>query len=194
MLLLKNGNEGERRCKKRTYSIMSTLSLLEKWAEFKMGFSLRCYLLQIDSLRNTFIKRDTKSTIDPGQGISHITLRVMQGIEEKAMVEKRRANYRYYLERLGSRKGIEILFPDIPEGVCPLGFLILVEDRDRIRKELLGKRINSRTLWDILPEEVCLEEHRVAADISKRILVLPVHQSLEERHLEYTVNNFLSVI
>ena len=95
---------------------------------------------------------------------------------------------------LTNKTGLKVLYPELYEGVCPVGFPILVEKRDEVRKRLLRKKINLRTYWDILPGNISHSEYPFAYEISKKILILPVHQSLEEKHLNYTAQNLLSVI
>jgi dTDP-4-amino-4,6-dideoxygalactose transaminase/CelD/BcsL family acetyltransferase involved in cellulose biosynthesis len=194
MLLLNNGKTVEAKEGKANYPILSTLSLLEKWVEFKTGFSPRCYLLRNESLRNAYIKEDAKREIILNDRISTISLGLFRMIKEEQITEKRRNNYQYYLERLDGQKKIKIFFRELPQGVCPVGFPILIEERDRVRKDLLKKKINLRTFWDILPEEVSPSEHPIAYELSNKILILPVHQSLGETHLNYTIQNLLSVI
>lgn len=191
MLLLNDRREPGAKEKKGESPIVSILSLLEKWAEFKTGISPRCILLRIDRLRDGLIKKDSKKKIDLSGGISPISLRLLKDFEKEAIIEKRRANYQYYLDRLKNRKGLKILIPKLIDGVCPIGFPVLIDDRDRIRKRLLEKRINLRTFWDILPAEISPSEHPAAYEISRKILVLPVHQSLEKSHLDYTIQNLL---
>ena len=193
MLLLNNWIDRESPQIQSGSRFLSRLSLLEKWAEFKTGLSLRCRLLQMDNLRSDFIRRDHRREIIPDKGISAVSLKMLQRINIDEIITKRRDNYRYYLGKLLNKRGVEIIYPELWEGVCPIGFPILLEDRDRIRKRLLERGINLRTLWDILPEEVSPEEHPIAVRFSDRIIILPVHQSLEERHLDYTITNLLSV-
>ena len=132
-----------------------------------------------------------KKKIDISGGISPISLNLLHYFEKEEIIKKRRTNYQYYLERLKDRKNLRILIPDLIDGVCPIGFPILIEHRDTIRKKLLERRINLRTFWDILPEEIIQSEHPVEYEISRKILILPVHQSLEKLHLDYTIQNLL---
>jgi CelD/BcsL family acetyltransferase involved in cellulose biosynthesis/dTDP-4-amino-4,6-dideoxygalactose transaminase len=187
MLLLNHGRTAEAKEIKGGYPVLSTLSQLEKWTEFKTGISPRCYLLQIDSLRNGFIKRDNGRKIVPGKGISTTSLRLFHEVNADEIIDKRRNNYQYYLKRLVNRKGLQILYPELSDGVCPIGFPILIENRDGIRKRLLKKGVNLRTFWDIMPAEIPHSEHPIAYEISKKILILPVHQSVEKKYLDYVV-------
>ncbi|MDI6759289.1 MAG: GNAT family N-acetyltransferase [Candidatus Brocadiaceae bacterium] len=190
MLLLNTERAVEAKNIGKGYSISPTVSLLEKWVEFKTGLSLRSYLLQNDRLRNGYIRRDSKKEVIPENTISTISLRLFREVKVEEIVNKRRENYNYYLKSLADRKDLQVLFPELTEGVCPVGFPVLIANRDGVYKWLLRKGINLRTFWDVLPEEVYSSGYPEARKLSEHILILPTHQSLKEEHLDYVIKQF----
>ena len=52
-----------------------------------------------------------------------------------------------------------------------LGFIILIKNRDKVRKELIKNRIFSSIHW-LLPKEIKLNNFNLERKISKRILTI----------------------
>ena len=80
------------------------------------------------------------------------------------------------------------LLPELPDGVCPLGFPILLEERDAMRRALARRGIGVRMFWDELPGELPVQDFPDSAYLRDRILVLPIHQDMEDRHLDCLVD------
>jgi dTDP-4-amino-4,6-dideoxygalactose transaminase len=60
----------------------------------------------------------------------------------------------------------------------------LADDREWARRRLLTAGINVRAYWEQLPCGVAAEAFPDAHYIANRILVLPVHQSLNRRMMD----------
>ncbi len=103
----------------------------------------------------------------------------------KRIVARRRANYRRLQAAARRLSWAWPLFDELPEGTCPLGLPLVAEERDRWRDALLTRGVNVRTYWEHLPPQVDLAEHRDAAWLRDRILILPVHQGLTDRQVDW---------
>ena len=90
------------------------------------------------------------------------------------IISKRRRNYFYLISKLSSVEGVKALYPELKEGVCPLGCPILVEDRDEIREKLILNKIYPPVHWN-LPDSVS-SEYKVSLEVSKKILTIPIDQ------------------
>ena len=153
--------------------------------ETALGWSPRLALLQRSGLRRTMHDRTSGAPVVV-TGASEATRRMLAGVSpERAteIVARRRANYLRLHTASTALSWARPLFGALPEGVCPLGLPLVAEDRDRRRDALLARGVNVRTYWEHLPAAVDLDEHRDAAWLRDRILILPVHQGLSDRQV-----------
>jgi len=163
----------------------SIFSLLIKYGEFGVGFTPRTFFRRFKSIRKGFIEYDATRKTNSLRGISKTSLSLLKITSEEKIVEKRRKNYFFLQEHLQGFNNIKFLYPSLSEGVCPLCFPILTDNRDKIRINLLKKGINLRAFWDILPQEISSSDYSTSYQVAEKILLLPVHQSLDKRHLDY---------
>jgi dTDP-4-amino-4,6-dideoxygalactose transaminase len=119
-------------------------------------------------------------------GMSPISNTVLKGLDYFSIREKRRENYMFLLDRLRSR--VKMLREDLDEGVCPLFFPILVDDKRAAAKALWAKNIGAVEFWndklnyDIGPEAEFLRAH---------VLELPIHQGVSSSQAEYICDQVL---
>lgn len=175
----------------KSFPLISFLILIEKWLEFKFSWSPRIPLLQNEKIRRKIINKNNQVKMPGNILISEYSLNIFSNTDSNDIINKRRENYMHYLRKIKENKNIKIIFPYLEDGVCPLGFPILISNRDQIRKSLLKKKINLRTLWDILPHNT--SRCRVAHIISGQILILPTHQSLCDKDINYVISNLLAL-
>ncbi len=100
-------------------------------------------------------------------------------------VARRRQNYAALLNLLGDLEGIRPVFPNLPEGVCPLSLPLYVDGRDGVEKVLASQGVESyvfgRRPHPLLDEQQFPEARFLASSV----LSLPVHQQLGAGDLEY---------
>ncbi|MBI4369988.1 MAG: DegT/DnrJ/EryC1/StrS aminotransferase family protein, partial [Elusimicrobia bacterium] len=95
----------------------------------------------------------------------------------------RRRNYEILLERLGDLKSCRILFPDLPQQVCPYAFALLADGPlDRIVSRLNGVGVPA-SRWPDLAPEVMAQGGSFGRTIAiyEKLFLLPVHQSICEK-------------
>jgi len=107
----------------------------------------------------------------------------------KQVVEKRRENYIRLLRAVDGIKEVMPLFSFFPDYVCPYTFpLIVFHHRDFVIEQFryCGVPANS---WPDLPPEVLKErgEHETAFWLQEHIILLPIHQNLSDKQVEYMV-------
>ena len=155
------------------------------WLEFKTGVSVRNHLLSVDGLRRRVYKMDGGHGGKEQEAMGRFSFLLAGRLDAPAIVAARRRNFGYWLDNIGRLSLAPTpLFDSLPDGICPLGFPVLVERRDEVRRKLYRAGVALRTYWDVLPPEVDRRSFPDAAYLSDRILVLPVHQSLTQRHLD----------
>jgi hypothetical protein len=106
------------------------------------------------------------------------------------MVSRRRSNYEGLADYLRGFSGVRLLFPQLPPETCPYVFPFLMDQGSgRVMARLRSRGILA-SRWPTLPPEVQgdPEKHRTALEIRNRLLVLPVHQSLTDRQVDWMGN------
>ena len=102
--------------------------------------------------------------------------------------KKRRENYDFWLNRMYKRKDVRLIFEDLPEGVCPLYFPVIVEEAEKYIQEMLSKGIRA-IHWPPLPKEIQGNPEYAAANfLAEHVVVLPVHQSVDQEYLASVIN------
>lgn len=142
-------------------------------------------MLSADRFRRQAYELNRHYPIGEDNSIGKISAFLMNRIRSESIVAVRRDNFRYWLKNLQRlrRHGVPF-FQTLPDGVCPIGFPVLVENRDEVRHMLYRAGIALRTYWDVLPHEIDKDSFPEATYMRDRILVLPVHQSLGTGHFD----------
>ena len=145
--------------------------------EMAAGWSPRLSLLQRPGLRRDLHDRTSGAAVRVQHG-SAIARRLLGSAQPACVVARRRDHWSRLVEASSDLAWGRPLFESLPAGVCPLGFPLVVEERDRWRDRLLSIGVNVRTYWEHLPSIVATDRFPDAAWLRDRILVLPVHQGL----------------
>jgi dTDP-4-amino-4,6-dideoxygalactose transaminase len=110
-----------------------------------------------------------------------------------SLIEKRRYNYLQLSRLLKGIPGIDFLYPYLLPEVCPYVFPILTSKYQGIIINRLNRQYGiPATNWPDLPPEVIgsKDGHNDAIWLQKHIILLPIHQSLNEKHMVYISNSF----
>lgn len=158
---------------------MSFLYLAEK----AIGFSIRPYLLTIGAIKKFVHREKENSLVGRSCNIDPMSLKIYKNADRAEIVRKRRDNFGYLLKRV-SEIGLTPIYASLPDGVSPFGFPILLENRDRIHHLLYKRGFLLHAIWDELPDDIREEEFPYSHYLSRGILVLPVHQDIELKHLD----------
>jgi dTDP-4-amino-4,6-dideoxygalactose transaminase len=118
--------------------------------------------------------------------ISTVAHRLIKQLDIQNIVRQRRANYAALLRQLNLGQMTETpcympLFPNLPDGVCPLGFPLLatnMRNRDTLCRQLLQHNIISQILWPLTRESAF--SCPAARHLSMRMLVLPCDHRYSE--------------
>lgn len=98
------------------------------------------------------------------------------------ILERRRFNFMFWSEWAKTSGLVVPIFPDLPIGVCPLGYPVRITNRDKIRSRLLRKGVYLEINW-VLPETVS-RESPTSRLLSSEILTLPVHPKFTLEKIE----------
>ncbi len=107
---------------------------------------------------------------------------IMANVNEKQIIKKRVENFKLLSEILD--KHIERIFDELPKGICPINFPILIDNRNKIRNLVWDKGIETLIHWDsLMPEKA--KKNPNTMYLAKHELSLPVHHDLEEEHIRW---------
>ena len=163
-----------------TYILNSLLSNLELRYRFQAEFVRDIYrkLSPKVELNSSEMFQDAKVRI------SGASLRTVKNINLEDVCRKRRENYNFWLSELHDRKDVHFVFEELPDGVCPLCFVVIEEEADKFSQEMFDKGIQALH-WPPLPKEIRDNpEYPNANFLTKHLVTLPVHQSLDQDCLE----------
>lgn len=124
-----------------------------------------------------------------GWGMSKISLLILCNIDFKQIKARRRQNFQYLLEQLGASDKFSLPIRNLPDGVCPLLFPLIVDERDRIYREMKSRGISGHDWWGDFHPAVPWSNFSEVVDLKQNIFGIPVHQSLQKKDLDLIINN-----
>lgn len=108
-------------------------------------------------------------------GMSHISKRIYKSLNFPEIISTRRTNFETLLRELDGIDKVKPVYNHLPSNVCPMGFPILVETRDRLVQHLIQERIYTPVHWAI-PTEISKQNFHESWAVSDAILTLPIDQ------------------
>lgn len=110
-------------------------------------------------------------------GISPLTLKIAQGLDMQQIVERRRRNYFFLLGRL--RDLSAPLFNELPAGVCPLFYPLIVEDKPAVLARLHAAGVHAVDFWRDYHPACDPNEFPDVMRLRNSVVEIPCHQDLE---------------
>jgi dTDP-4-amino-4,6-dideoxygalactose transaminase len=108
-------------------------------------------------------------------------------------IEIRRQNYLMMQDAFLGVSGCRSLFPELPEGVVPYAFPLLVEQPDpafgNLRRDGLPL-----ICWRELPEDVDADSFPVSVHYSRHLFQIPCHQALTEGEIGWMVERISAAL
>lgn len=118
-------------------------------------------------------------------GVSAITRRMLATFAVSDVVNRRRDNFNLFLNLLSGVRRIEPLYRQLPEGICPLYFPVIVRDRDQLCEKLNKLSIAAISWWSGYHRAFSWDAYPDACFLKDNLLVLPIHQCLNREHIEF---------
>lgn len=150
-------------------------------------------LLIKDSLKSMLGSTDDvfSARVNEGSvpGISSDTIGVLGHTDFCAVAEIRRRNYRFLSENLRDITGCRIPFPLLPAGAVPQAFPVLLENAGSVCGFLREQGIGACRWPDAeIPEGISWRDFPGAQQWVNKLVLLPLHQDLNEEHLDRIVS------
>lgn len=108
---------------------------------------------------------------------------VLRHLDLEPVIAQRRANALYLLQAIATIPGLTPFFPTLPTGVCPLAFPILAAGHADIHVGLRARGIPAFTWGGVIHPLLALEEYPEAAFLYHHMVMLPIHQDIDETDL-----------
>lgn len=133
------------------------------------------------------------------KGISSISEAILKNYVGTELVkERRRSNFFYYVRRLtesGIHDKARILYHDLKESDVPYMFPLRLRHSNKELIMNLRRQGIPAISWPNLPEEVINSAQYAAAGVLQdRILLLPVHQDINNHHIDYVIHKLSQLI
>ncbi|MDZ7821459.1 MAG: DegT/DnrJ/EryC1/StrS family aminotransferase [Candidatus Marinimicrobia bacterium] len=139
---------------------------------------------QIFDLSNLFLKMFSKANDDYYKheyvGINYMNKLLLSKIDIRQLIDARKQNFK----ALAGHFKDFALFWDINNNIVPLGFPIILKNRDFLREKLMSKNIFCPIHWH-LDTELNLSDNEEIIDLSKQILTIPLATPIEKELLVY---------
>jgi hypothetical protein len=125
------------------------------------------------------------------KGISAISKYLIKNFDVDSIIYRRRKNFLSLLAMLSGHNSFEILYSDLPDGVCPLSFPVIVKNRDELMLKLRQISIDAVAWWKGYHKGVQWDEFQEARFLKDNVLTVPVHQDLNEDDIDYIGRNLM---
>ena len=122
------------------------------------------------------------------QSISNVSCGILKRENPDIVIKRRRQNYLALYKELKDLHGMKVLFNTLPEGVCPLGFVMKVSCRKKVTQALNAHGIAAFSWWEGYHQDFCWDDFPEARCLKNTVLFLPINQSLNQVQLRYIGN------
>ena len=117
--------------------------------------------------------------------ITQISLRYINTYDDKDIIRKRVANYKYLDEKINNIPFVKKLI-EYKNMYVPIGFPLLCENRDEIVDYLIKNNIYCNVHWKLSDE--CKIADRVSRKLSDQIFTIPCDQRYGVKEMDYIVD------
>lgn len=120
------------------------------------------------------------------------TLDMLARADLDTIRKKRRSNFQHMLELLHDIPGIEIMYPELPDGIAPHNFPLIVKNglRESLYFKLIENGIPAVALYYRMIKIIKDLNYYNSLFVSENILNLPVHQDIHEADLDVIYRKF----
>jgi dTDP-4-amino-4,6-dideoxygalactose transaminase len=126
---------------------------------------------------------------DVNVAMSSICNTVMKRLDYDGIRRKRRENFLLLRQKLEGR--VSMLRKDLDEGVCPLFFPILVQDKHAAARALWQRGIGAVEFWNEVHPLADQDSGPEAQYLRAHVLELPIHQDVGPSQVEYIADQVL---
>ncbi len=118
------------------------------------------------------------------RGMSALAARLAAQCRPADVVERRRENYSRLVRQLPADAGIRPLWPELPEGVCPLVLPLIVKERNEWCRGLWQRGAAAVPWWAGYHRSLDWSEFPEAVHLKNNLLTLPIHHQLDSADID----------
>jgi len=126
--------------------------------------------------------------------ISKISKGILQTLDMGMIVRARRRNFARMLELFSYNRQARPLFTELPDGVSPLYFPVIISNRNKICEKLFDLTIVSCPWWAGYHRDFSWDKYPEACFLKDNILALPVHQQLNRMDIDYIAEKVMHFV
>ncbi|MDE6339722.1 MAG: hypothetical protein K2K97_08050, partial [Muribaculaceae bacterium] len=134
---------------------------------------------------NEFKENSRRLSEEPMKKMSDLTYRLLGSIDYDEVIYRRRSNFEYLHQALGSTNLLKI--PDIRDSACPMVYPYRTKDTS-LRSRLISNNIFVATYWPNVLE--WCDPETTEYHLAKEIIPLPIDQRYKEEDM-YRILNIL---
>jgi perosamine synthetase len=166
---------------------------------FLTAESIKMFLLILKKVFKTgvhnFVRPDSYLFIDElaDWSMSSLSMNVIRNTDIEKIKDIRQRNFNYLLKHFVAYENINLPFRELPQGVCPLFFPIIVESPDQREKLYQGLRergVVTHPWWKRFHPDVPWDQFPDAVYLKRRLFGLPIHQDLTLKHMDRIIEEF----
>lgn len=120
--------------------------------------------------------------------MSGISRHILRNVDLAYIAERRKANFRRLLAAAGSIRGLDPLYPVLPDHVCPWMFPALCPSRKDFDWSLRCRGIPAFSWKDWIHDKLPIDSFPESEFLYSHLVFLPVHQDLTGMHLDIMVD------
>jgi len=130
-------------------------------------------------------------TADVDLAMSSVSMRVLRRLDLDDIRARRVVNYWRMADR--TRGHVTPLFAELPEGVCPLFFPILVPNKHEAALALQARGVDALEFWNDRVDLDGCDPGPAERFLHPHVLELPVHQDLTAAHIDHVARQVASL-
>jgi dTDP-4-amino-4,6-dideoxygalactose transaminase len=121
--------------------------------------------------------------------MSSVCRPLLRKFDYEGIRRRRRDNFLLLREKLAGR--VSVLCEELPPGVCPLFFPILVADKHAAARSLWDRGVSAVEFWNHGDPEASTAASGDAQFLREHVLELPIHQGVTPSQVEYMADQVL---
>lgn len=120
---------------------------------------------------------------DADLGMAELCWTILERCDASAVRAARRRNFQALLERLSGRA--QPLLTDLPQGVCPLFFPLVVRDKETAVRELLATGVEAVPFWNRGDGQAEPGPGSAVRFLREHVIEVPIHQDVTPEQVDY---------
>ncbi len=127
-------------------------------------------------------------------GMTEISMRLLNKVDGEYIGRVRRSNYAYLYDRLSIHPQIRpVMDKGLLENNIPIGFPVMIENRDPIRSSLRSQGIYCPVHWPILDEK-WVHDYPDSIFLTENLMTLPIDQRYGKDDLDRLIDAILKLV